>query len=172
MGYTADIIVRKLCLPYWGGVRWDDVPSSSLRAVSADERENLQLFPSEWSAVQLSSFICQRPDWGFLASVFLCIWKEVSDHLPDAVDIVSRLSILPPSAEVSARTPLLDAARELLLQHGIAMHPLVLVKHVRASTPGAARASTPGSDSTAGASRKRARAPHSAVSRRGKPKNK
>ena len=170
VGYTADIIVRKLCLPYWGGMRWDDIPSSSLRAVSADEKDNLQLFPSEWSAAQVSSFICQRPDWGFLASVFLCIWKEVSDHLPDAVDLVSRMCTLPPSAEVSATTPLLDAARGLLRQYGIAMHPWVLVKHVRASTPGAARDSTQGSASAESASRKRARAAHSAVPCRGKPK--
>ena len=161
VGYTADLIVRKLCLPYWDGVRWDDVPISSLRSVSADERENLQLFPSHWSAAQVSSFICQRPDWGYLASVFMCIWKDVSDHIPDAEELVARLSTLPPSAQPSVATPLLEAARRLLREHGIAMHPWILVKDARASTPGA-RAETPGDASAAQARRKRVRAPSSA----------
>ena len=169
VGYTADIIVRKLCLPYWGDVQWDEVPISSLREVSADEGENLQLFPPEWSAAQLSSFICQRPDWGFLVSAFLCIWKEVADHTPDAVELVSRFCILPPGAEMSATTPLLNSARRLLRQHGIAMHPWILVKDVRASMPDA-RASTPGATAKPSASRKRARAAHSAARSRGKSK--
>jgi len=166
IGYTADIIARRLCSPHWGGMRWSDVPSRSLRAVSADEKECLEKLPSEWSAAQVSSFICQRPDWGYLASMYTCVWKEVADHIPDAKEQVARLSTLPPSASTSGPSPLLQAAQALLCQYGIAMHPTMLMKdvqsrNVRASTPDAttevsARASTPSSQ---GKTRARASTP-------------
>ena len=135
-GYTADIIIRKLCLPHWSrATQWSEVPSSSLRAVSADESESLEKLPSEWSAADVSSFICQRPDWGYLASAYVCLWKEVADQLPDARALVGRLTTLSPSALMSGSSPLLEAAKDRLHQHGIAMHPYVLLKDLRASTP-------------------------------------
>ena len=134
-GYSADIIIRKFCLPYWDHVPWDMVSQSSLRTVSADERENLDTLPQQWSAAQVSSFICQRPDWPFLASMYMCLWKEFADNEPEAKNILTKLCTMPPGASMPGESCLTEAAREAVRKFGIALHPSLLIKDIRASTP-------------------------------------
>ena len=74
-GYKVDIVVRKLCMPHLEGLPWHLVPRDRIREISADEKENLSCLPQTWTAAQISSFVCGRPDWPCLASMFMCIWK-------------------------------------------------------------------------------------------------
>ena len=115
---------------------WDDTSSSTLRTVSVHEREHLETLPGTWSAAEMSSFICQRPDWPYLASVYMCLWKEVADRDPDAKENVARLASMPPSVSPThVQSPLLDAARRAMQTHGIALHPRILMQDIRAYTP-------------------------------------
>ena len=97
-------------------------------------------------AAQVPSFVCQRPDWGCVASAYLCIWKEVAYRTPNAKDIVTRCTTLPPSASPYRQSPLIEAARSILRRRGIAMHPSVLMRDIQSRD---VRASTPGSSGTA-----------------------
>ena len=70
VGYVCDFVVRKLCMPRWGGIPWGTRPGPALRIVSADQSEALACFPETWTAAQISAFVCQRPDWPWLVSVY------------------------------------------------------------------------------------------------------
>ena len=81
--------------------------------------------------------MCGRPDWPFLASVYMCVWKEFADAHPDAKDIVAKSCVLPPSAstpegEVASAQPveidLRRLARQFFDEWGIPPHPSVLMK--------------------------------------------
>ena len=97
-GYKVDIVVRKLCMPHLEGLPWHLVPRDRIREISADEKENLSCLPKTWTAAQISSFVCGRPDWPCLASMFMCIWIEYADAHPDARDSLQRLCVPPPGA--------------------------------------------------------------------------
>ena len=99
MGYTCDFVVRKLCMPLWPGIPWETIPGSELRIVSADQTEALAEFPADWTAAQISAFVCQRPDWPWLVSVYTCCWKEVADADPrNAKETLRRLCVGKPGA--------------------------------------------------------------------------
>ena len=60
-------------MPLLDGLPWDSIPGDRIREISADERGHLSCMPSKWTAGQISSFVCGRPDWPFLASVYICV---------------------------------------------------------------------------------------------------
>ena len=124
-GYVGDFIVRKLCLGWlavWSrastpALSWADVPASRWRELTADSHEHVAELPSTWSSAQASAFVCGRPDWPFLTSMYLCLWKEVADH--GGTDV--RLT-LDASSEVHATIASFRA------RHGFAPHPYVLAR--------------------------------------------
>ena len=91
----------------------------------------------------MSAFVCGRPDWPFLASVFMCEWKEYSDTEQDAKDILSSLTTRPPSAAMSGTTELHEAVQACFKKQGFPHHPYVLMRDrvVKRASPSA---STPG----------------------------
>ena len=124
-------------MPLLDGLPWDEIPGGRIREISSDERGHLSRMPSKWTAGQISSFVCGRPDWPFLASVYMCVWKEFADAHPDATDIVAKSCVLPPSAsspegEVASAQPveidLRRLARQFFDEWGIPPHPSVLMK--------------------------------------------
>ena len=170
-GYVVDMIIRKMSMACLEGMSWKEVSIRELRAVSADETEQLSAFSCDMKAEELSNFVCGRPDWAFLASCYMCLWKEVADKLPDARSVVSALCNKKPGF-------LEGAVQAFVAKHGIPPHPYVLLtsagvievpprirrnkrKRAGASTPGA---STPGSAKPVPVLRRPAACP-SAVSR-------
>ena len=104
--------------------------------------------PSTWTAGKISSFVCGRPDWPFLASVFMCVWKEFADEHPDAKDILRKSCVLPPSVATpggenssapQAHTELHRLARQFFDEWGIPPHPSVLMKASIEGSPKRAR---------------------------------
>ncbi len=90
-GYVIDWLSRKFCLGRFGlhmnthastlgeEDAWESLPGTMLRGLSADSNEHLSALPEQWSAADVSGFVCGRRDWPMLASMFLCLWKEVAD---------------------------------------------------------------------------------------------
>lgn len=132
-GYVQDFIVRKLCIG-WLAVRsvlacpgtasqleeqwqWQGVPISVWRTLMADSHENVAGLPTEWSSEEASSFVCGRGDWPFLTSMFMCLWKEVSDSLSD--ESLDYFLKLPDSTVIAA----IEAFQRT---NGFAPHPYVL----------------------------------------------
>ena len=124
-------------MPLLDGLPWDSIPGDRIREISADERDHLSWLPPKWTAGQISSFVCGRPDWPFLASVYMCVGKEFADAHPDAKDIVTKSCLLAPSAstlegEVASaelvECDLRRLARQLFDEWGIPPHPSVLMK--------------------------------------------
>jgi hypothetical protein len=128
-GYVTDFIVRKLCLgrlcsvTQRGAVDWDDVSIAALRQLSADAKEHLSTLPDGWSAAQVSSFICGRPDWPMLASMYMCLWKEVTD----AADKGQRLDEMMNFAR-SSIPALAEAGRVCSERFGFNAHPYILME--------------------------------------------
>ena len=114
-------------MPHLEGLPWHLVPRDRIREISADENENLSCLPKTWTAAQISSFVCGRPDWPFLASMFMCIWKEYADAHPDARDILKRICVPPPGAWTPGKTELHMSARQFVEEFGIPPHPSILV---------------------------------------------
>jgi len=127
-GYKVDMVVRKLCLPFLEGTPWHLVPGSRVREISADEEENLSCCPTKWTAQEISSFVCGRPDWPFLASVFMRVWKEHADAHSDAKAVLTRLCVPPACASKPWESELHVAARRFLEQFGISSHPSILMR--------------------------------------------
>jgi len=139
-GYVQDFIVRKLCIG-WLAVRsvlacpgtasqleeqWTGVPISWWRKLMADSHENVAQFPTGWSSEEASSFVCGRGDWPFLTSMFMCLWKEVSDSFSDkSLDKLLKLS---DSAMISA----IEAFQRT---NGFAPHPYVLASSLCGGLP-------------------------------------
>ena len=136
-GYKVDIVVRKLCLPLHEGTPWHLVPGSRIRDISADEKENLSCLPAKWTAQEISSFACGRPDWPFLASVYMCVWKEYADTQPEAKTVLTRLCVPPPGDPTPGESELHVAARQFFEERGIPPHPSILMRdHSRTSSAG------------------------------------
>ena len=125
-GYVVDFIVRKLTmgrLAQWGlslqTQSWSCMSRDQLRTISADSHELLSELPMGWSAEEVSAFVCGRRDWPFLASTYMCLWKDVADAMPSeygrCFDVLQELK---------------DAAQAFHNAHGFAPHPYVLVRAV------------------------------------------
>lgn len=92
---------------------WDALGRSALRDMSAHSQELLDTLPSTWTVSQVSCFICGRPDWGYLASTFMRLWKDVVDrHGGES---------LGPTEDLQRHV------QEFRDTHGFAPHPGVLV---------------------------------------------
>ena len=119
-GYVVDFIVRKLTmgrLSRWRQYDWSSMSRDQLRTISADSHELLSELPMGWSAEEVSAFVCGRRDWPFLASTYMCAWKEVADAWPD--DYSRCFDALP---------MLKEAAQSFHRGHGFAPHPYALVQ--------------------------------------------
>ena len=66
---------------------------------------------------QVSNFVCGRKDWPFLASMYMCLWKEVADKLGDA----DRRCL-------DARQHLVEVLESFHSMNGFAPHPYTLVR--------------------------------------------
>ena len=125
-GYCTDWLVRKLvmsflCIDCEVSVEdWNSFGRSALRDMSADSHEHLEELPSYLSVSEVSCLICGRPDWGFLASMFLCLWKEVHEAHGDL--------------QLDAKE-LLVHVQDFRGEHGFAPHPSVLVELASSATP-------------------------------------
>lgn len=83
-GYINRFIVRKLVIAELvtadaRELDWGKVTLCMLMAISADAGEVLHHFPHNWAASDISKFLFDRDDWGLLASMFGCLWKEPCD---------------------------------------------------------------------------------------------
>ena len=124
-GYVRDFIVRKLCLGWlalWSrastsAMLWEDVPIARWRALVADSHEHVSELPSSWSSSQASAFVCGRPDWPFLTSMYMCMWKEVADVFGNDA-----------RHTLDASSHVLATIASFRKRHGFAPHPYVLVK--------------------------------------------
>ena len=83
----------------------------------ADSHELLSELPKEWSAEDVSAFVCGRRDWPFLASTYLCLWKAVVDALGE--DYSRCFDALP---------TLHEGADSFHSAHRFAPHPYVVVQ--------------------------------------------
>ena len=69
----------------WGsnpGFDWESTPISTLKECCPDQSSVLDSVPSRWSAADLSRCVFGRHDWGLLASMAGCLWKEPLDAWP------------------------------------------------------------------------------------------
>ena len=99
-----------------GDIDWQRCSSTRLQEISPDFHKHLQCLPASWNAAEISCFICGREDWPFLASMYMCQWKEVADKVEEA----ERRCL-------DARPRFLEVAREFRLRHGFDPHPYTLV---------------------------------------------
>ena len=123
-GYVVDFIVRKLTMGRLAQWRlqtqcWSSMSRDQLWTISADSHELLSELPMGWSAEEVSAFVCGRRDWPFLASTYMCLWKDGADAMPSeygrCFDVLQELK---------------DAAQAFHNAHGFAPHPYVLVRAV------------------------------------------
>ena len=121
-GCIVDTVVRTLCMPLYERMPWDHIPASNVQATSG----SLASFPKTWTASQLSAFVCQRPDWAWLAPVFTRLWKEYADSEPDALAIVSKMCTTPPGASMPCALTM--AADAFFHQFGYSPRPCVLLQ--------------------------------------------
>ncbi len=124
-GYVRRFVVRKLLCGCWlhtpwakrHSLDWSAVPLAALASWCPDQTEKLSLFPRSWTAQDVSAFLFDRPDWGMIASMLMCLWSEAVGQS----DEESLLSCV-------ASPAFGEAARSYKRQHGVAAHPGVLLK--------------------------------------------
>jgi hypothetical protein len=106
--------------------QWTEVPISCWRKLMADSHENVARLPTEWSSEEASSFVCGRGDWPFLTSMFMCLWKEVSDSFSDtSLDNLLKLS----------DSTVISAIEAFQRTNGFAPHPYVLASSLCGGLP-------------------------------------
>ena len=86
-GYVCHFVSRKIVLAHmaWRShprFDWESTPVSTLKECCPDQSSQLDTVPSRWSAAALSRCIFGRHDWGLLASMAGCLWKEPLDAWP------------------------------------------------------------------------------------------
>ena len=117
--YVLDSVVRKHVLVRAHGVDWADHGVAVLRRLSVDQCEFLASLPDSWTAREASSMICGRPDWPLLTSMYMCLWHDVAEEMPDARAILT-------TAVRSGRA--LQAIEEFEKRHDMPPHPHTLMK--------------------------------------------
>ena len=117
--YVLDSVVRKHVLACAHGVDWGDATSAVLRRLSVDQCEFLATLPEDWAPCHVSSMICGRPDWPLLTSMFMCLWHDVAEEVPDALTNLTK-------AVRSGRA--VWAIEEFERRHGMPPHPYTLMK--------------------------------------------
>lgn len=73
----SDVATQDLAAT-WG---WDKLPRVELISLEPDQKQLMSALPEDWSCATMSSFVCGRPHWPLLASMFGCLWKEAADKL-------------------------------------------------------------------------------------------
>ena len=125
-GYYLDFLVRKLHLASIAVVagRCDSTCSlKRVRELSADAKEQLQELPGDWTAAEASEFVCGRPDWSALVSMYMCLWKEVADAAVDEDDATQMLRWVRRNTATLAET-----AAKFRAAHGLNPHPWILMR--------------------------------------------
>ena len=117
--YVLDSVVRKHVLARAHSVDWADVSLAVLRRLSVDQCEFLASLPEEWTAREVSCAICGRSEWPLLASMYLCMWHDVAEEVPDALTIFKR---------AVRRGRALQAIEEFEWLHDMPAHPYSLLK--------------------------------------------
>ena len=86
-----------------------------------DQCEFLATLPEGWTAREVSSTICGRSDWAWplLTSMFLCLWHDVAEEVPDARAILTK-------AVRSGQA--VQAIEEFERRHDMPLHPYTLMK--------------------------------------------
>ena len=121
--YVLDSVVRKHVLACAHGVDWRDATLAVLQGLSVDQCEFLATLPEVWTATEVSSTICGRSDWPLLTSMFLCLWHDVAEEVPDALTILTK-------AVRSGRAG--QAIEEFERRHDMPPHPYTLMCMLRA----------------------------------------
>ena len=122
-GYCIDFLTRKLVAARLLQQNllqcdWSFVNKASLQSMSADAKNNLEKIPDWYNAREISSFLTGRADWGLFASVFPCLWGEVTEKLSTEDDRARALAL------VKSKDFLLTV-QSFRPTKGIAPHPAV-----------------------------------------------
>jgi hypothetical protein len=120
-GYVRLFLVRKLlvgCLCF-GAVRvdWTSVYAPMLKDMGPDENMHLAAFPSYWSIAEVSRFLFARDDMGIFASMYACLWHDVSSAWPDRKDEV--LEMISTGAVGERASALAKSAKHAYCPHHI-----------------------------------------------------
>ena len=123
-GYVGPHIVRKQALARQAGnvAGWEECSIETLQTLSVDRCAFLECFDASWSAAEVSLFIYGRSYWPHFASMFMCLWNEVAEKLPDAEALIDRAR----SSGQARRV--LEEFRE---RHGFSPHPHTFVTRLR-----------------------------------------
>ena len=122
-GYCIDFLTRKLLAARLLQQNllecdWSLVNKASLQRMSADANQNLEKIPDTYNAREISSFLTGRADWGLFASVFPCLWGEVSEKLSTEDDLAQALALV-------KSKDFLRTVQSFRRTTGIAPHPAV-----------------------------------------------
>ena len=122
-GYCIDFLTRKLVAARLLQQNllecdWSLVNKASLQSMSADAKENLEKIPDTYNAREISSFLTGRADWGLFASVFPCLWGEVTEKLSTEDDRARALALV-------KSKDFLHTVQSFRRTKGIAPHPAV-----------------------------------------------
>ena len=124
--YVRSSVVRKHVLARQSGAAgWERCSIPTLQTLSVDRCSFLECFDASWSAADVSMLVCGRSDWPNFASMFMCLWNDVADSLPDAEALIDK-------SRSSGRAR--KTIEEFQLRHGFSPHPHTFVQGC-ASTP-------------------------------------
>jgi len=130
-GYCRQWILRKLviirlCHMRQSGahaeIKWEECSLASLQAISADASDILGKLPADMSAADVSNLFCCRPDRPLLASMYVCLWKDVSDDCP-----ARQIPVLLKEVQCRSLDTFITGFR---LQWGISPHPYNCVSSI------------------------------------------
>jgi hypothetical protein len=127
--YVTYFVVRKFLLARLctelglGAAQWQTLTLLQLREWSADANDHLACLPAEWTAKEVSAFVCGREDWPMFASMFTCLWGEAAAASCRDADETA--------GEIEATLPRLKAAAvQARAASAGALHPSVLLQKV------------------------------------------
>ena len=136
-GYCSDFLVRKMYLGCIASASdgtpqsWENMSLMRLREFCADAREHMSSLPETWTATEASMYVCVRPDWAIFISMYMCLWKEVSDAAEKADTVQETIRWIAKNSEELVSTSVAFKA-----QHGFSPHPWILMReagwHLRA----------------------------------------
>ena len=134
--YVLDSIVRKHVLARARSVQgWEQCSLETLMSLSVDQCKCLQSLPRDWLAAEASLLICCRADWPMLVSMYLCLWHEAADTMPEAQ------AVLAAALQDGQAEKVISDFRQ---RNGFAPHPETLMEALtRAGPAGTRSASTP-----------------------------
>ena len=139
-GYCSDFLVRKMYLGCIASASdgtpqsWENVSLMRLREFCADAREHMSSLPETWTAAEASTYMCMRPDWAMFISMYMCLWKEVSDAAEKADTFQDTIRwIFKHSEELFSKSVKFKA------QHGFSPHPWILMREAGWSPTGGKR---------------------------------